>query len=608
MAPDTETGLATVEQTPVLIAGGGPVGLTLALELQHHGIDAIVVERNPDTTRHPKMDITNGRSMELFRRLGVADALRAVAVGEDHPFDVSWVTSLTGWELARFAYPTVEQRRAQIRERNDGTQALEPAMRVSQVVLEPALKGLLEDHAQHIEVRFGWALASFTQDGDGVDAVIRSTATGQTRRIRAQFLAGCDGAGSVVRTGLGIGLDEIDPRRLVVGQLGIGRLAPALIRAYRDDRETPGDGRVYLIHFTSAERELLERFGTAWHTQGPQGWTLIAQNDRDTWTMHTPLGIGVDAEAIDPKQFLFDRLGTQFDCKVLVANTWRPRLAVAEHYGRGRVWLAGDSTHQFIPTGGYGMNTGVGDAVGLGWALAAILQGWGAEGLLAAYEAERRPVALRNRDAAGRNFLVRMAIKTAYRRAIHSEGWASERSRARLGREILDLGNLENEADGIEFGYRYDTSPVIWHESGTPPIQTMDAYTPGSWPGARPPSLFLADGRAIFDLFGTGFTLLRLADIDVAPIVAAAADRNVPLDVLDVRDDHARQLYERDLVLIRPDQHVAWRANTVPADPGGVVDRVRGAAAPVGSAPKFIPRSPREVPSSPKEKETRIRT
>ena len=224
------------------------------------------------------------------------------------------------------------------------------------------------------------------------------------------------------------------------------------------------------------------------------------------------------------------------------------------------------------------MNTGVGDAVGLGWAFAAILQGWGGPGLLAAYEAERRPVALRNRDAAGRNFLVRMAIKTLYRKAIHSEGWAGERSRARLGREILDLGNLENEADGIEFGYRYDTSPVICREPGTAPIQTMDAYTPSSWPGARPASLFLADGRAIFDLFGTGFTLLRFADVDVAPIAAAAADRKVPLEVVDVRDDHARALYERDLVLIRPDQHVAWRGSALPSDPCTVIDRVRGAS------------------------------
>src|ERR1700761_2227968 len=143
----------TPEQVPVLIAGGGPVGLTLALTLAQQGVAAILVERNPSTTTHPKMDITNGRSMELFRSLGVADELRKVAVPEDHPFDVSWVTNLSGWELARFRYPTVAQRRAIIRERNDGTTSLEPAMRVSQALLEPALKDILEARSPQIDIR-----------------------------------------------------------------------------------------------------------------------------------------------------------------------------------------------------------------------------------------------------------------------------------------------------------------------------------------------------------------------------------------------------------------------------------------------------------------------
>lgn len=570
---------SNVEQFPVLIAGGGPVGLTLALTLAQHDVPAMLVERNPSTTTHPKMDITNGRSMELFRHLGVADELRKVAVPEDHPFDVSWVTKLNGWELARFRYPTVAQRRALISECSDGTTTLEPAMRVSQVLLEPALKNILETRAPQIDIRYGWGLHAFRQDADGVDAEIRCSTTAETRTIRAQFLAGCDGAGSVVRRGLGIGLDDIDLRRLAARELGLGRLVPAAIRAYLDDRETPMDGRVYLIHFTSPDREMLERFGTAWHTQSPEGWTLISQNDRDCWTLHALLGAGVDADAIDPKQFLFARLGIEFDCNIIVANAWRPRLSLADTYGSGRVWLAGDSAHQVVPAGGYGMNTGVGDAVGLGWMLAAIVQGWGDGRLLEAYEAERRPVAVRNRTASARHTLVRLAIKTAYRKVIHSQGWAGERSRRRLGREILDLGNLENEADGIEFGYCYDTSPVICHESHTAPADHMDAYMPSTRPGARPPSLFLKDGQAIFDLFGRGFTLLRFDDIDVEAFVAAAADRGMPLKVVDIRDENARALYQRDLVLVRPDQHVAWRANTVPGCPGAILDRIRGAAA-----------------------------
>jgi 2-polyprenyl-6-methoxyphenol hydroxylase-like FAD-dependent oxidoreductase len=566
----------SVERIPVLITGGGPVGLTLALELNYHGIDAILIERNPSTTRHPKMDMTNGRTMELFRRLGVADELRKVAVPVDHPLDVSWVTKLSEWELARFAYPSPQQRYTQIRELNDGTTTLEPAMRVSQAIIEPALKGLLESRADHIDVRYGWALDSFTQDADGVDVVIRSTETGETQHIRTQFLVGCDGASSITRKGLGIELDEIDIRYLLARRLGIRKLVPALARAYLQTRETPMDGRLYMVHFTSPDRELFERFGLASHIHGASGWVVISQNDLDTWTLHAPLGIGVNADAIDPKQFLFDHLGTEFECEIIVANPWTPRLTVATRYGRDRVWLAGDSAHQFFPSGGYGMNTGVGDAIGLGWALAAILQGWGTRGLLAAYETERRAVAFRNRDASGNNVVVRGAAKIAYRKAVHNDGWDGVRSRRRFAREILDLGNLENEADGIEFGYRYDSSPAIWHESGTAPIQSTHTYTPATWPGVRAPSLFLADGRAIFDLFGTGFTLLRFADIDVAPIVDAAADRVTPLDVVDVRDTHARRLYQRDLVLIRPDQHVAWRSNTVASDPLAVIDRVRG--------------------------------
>ena len=226
----------------------------------------------------------------------------------------------------------------------------------------------------------------------------------------------------------------------------------------------------------------------------------------------------------------------QFPLEVLQANPWSPHLAVADGYGKGRVWLAGDSAHQYIPTGGYGMNTGVGDAVGLGWALAAQLQGWGAPGLLRAYEQERRAVAFRNREAAGRHSLVRGAIMAANWFSMHSERWLGERTRRRLGREISDLGNLENEALGIELGYRYDSSPAVCHEpGGQAPRQTMDEYTPSTWPGARPPSLHLQDGTAIFDLLHRGFTLLRFADHDASALLQAAEERGMPLEVVDVQ-------------------------------------------------------------------------
>src|SRR5918992_152367 len=160
-----------MQNTRVLVAGGGPVGLTLAIVLGRFGIKTIVVERNAATTQHPKMDITNGRSMELFRKLGLIDALRKAAVPEDHPFDVSWVTSMAGHELHRFRYPSPVEARRLILEHNDGTQSREPAMRVSQVEIEPVLKRAAES-CPNVDVRFGVGLEDFREDADGVTATL----------------------------------------------------------------------------------------------------------------------------------------------------------------------------------------------------------------------------------------------------------------------------------------------------------------------------------------------------------------------------------------------------------------------------------------------------
>ena len=304
-------------ETPVLIAGGGPVGLVLAHELEYRGVDAHLVERNPSTTRHPKMDVTNGRSMEHFRRLGIADEIRSHAVPSDHPMTVVWCTRFGEWELARFEYPSIDWGRDIIRTVNDGSLPLEPDMRISQVVLEPVLKDILERRAKYVGIRFGWALESFEQDADGVTSVIRNGDTGEVQTVRSRYLVGCDGAASVTRKQLGIELDDL------MGE---------------DD---PTAGRMFMIHFRSQDRGFFERFGTAWHVQAPLDGTVISQNDLDTWTMHVPLAPEVDADAIDPAAFLRARLGADVPCEILVANAWKPRLVVAEKYGNGRVWLAG---------------------------------------------------------------------------------------------------------------------------------------------------------------------------------------------------------------------------------------------------------------------------
>lgn len=571
-----------IEKTPVLVAGGGPVGLMTALELSYHGVETILVERNPSTTRHPKMDITNGRSMELFRRLGVIDSLRSGAVPEDHPYSVVWVDSLLGSELCRFDYPSVNDRRKELREINDGSLAGEPSMRISQVHLEPILKNHLEQHCPNVDVRFGWALDDLEQDDDGVSAVIRNSETGETKTIRADYLAGCEGAGSVARRKLGIHVNFITPEDFMMsGQDIHNYLDSARGEPKADASVNPS---MYMIHFTSTANELLDRFGKAWHLQGVTGWGYVNQNDEDTYTIHAFADLIKDVKTRDPKEILFELLGCEFECEIKVANVWYPKLGLADSYGRGRVWLAGDAVHQVIPTGGYGMNSGMGDATAIAWALAANVKGWGGHKLFEAYEAERRHVGARVRIASARHSAVRFIIGDQYDPLLHEDSEAGLKKREEYGKVILDAGNLENEAWGIEWGYRYDASPVICHEDGEAPAYEWETVVPTTWPGVRAPNVFLDNGKgeAIFDLFGKEFTLLNFGDNSTDMFAELAAELGIPLDIVQVNDAHAATIYEKPLVLIRPDQHVAWRGETQPskAELKEILNKVVGKAQP----------------------------
>jgi 2-polyprenyl-6-methoxyphenol hydroxylase-like FAD-dependent oxidoreductase len=513
-------------QVQVLIAGGGPVGMTLACELAQRGIACMLVERNATTTRHPKMDITNARSMELFRRLGLDAALRAVAVPEDNNFDVSWITSLSGHELHRFRYPSVTEWRALIRATNDGSMPAEPPMRVSQVEIEPALQRAVLD--ARLDARWGVAFEDLTRDDDGVTATLRG-ADGATQTVRCRYLVGCDGGASRVRSCLGIRLD------------GQAAVMPR-----------------FMTHFRSTAYDVLQRWGIAWHYQSATG-TLIAQNDRDVWTLQSRWPAGATAPAaIDPHALLRAFAGCAFDCEILVANDWAPHLLVAERYGAGRVFLAGDAAHQYIPTGGYGMNTGIGDACDLGWKLAAVLHGFAGPGLLAAYEAERRPVGLRNCDASRRHSTVRAEISALYGADLMLSGPPGDAARLAAGQRIAAIGNAENESFGIELGYAYGDSPIICTEPDATIPDDPLRYVPTTVPGVRLPSIMLRDGTAIFDRLGRWFTLICCTVPPSQPLVAAAARRGVPLDLLEL-DPSAALVYGRGLMLVRPDQHIAWR-------------------------------------------------
>ncbi len=499
---------------PVLIAGGGPVGMTLALALARLGTRCLLVERNPSTTRHPKMDITNGRSMEIFAALGVAADLRAVAVPEDNNFDVSWVTSMAGRELHRFRYSSVTEWRARIAADTTGSLAGEPPMRVSQVEIEPVLARHVRAHPL-IESRWGVGLEDCSQDAAGVTATL---STGET--LRAAYLAGCDGGGSRVRAALDIGLE---------GEAAVMRR--------------------FMTHFRSDERALLQCFGIAWHYQSQYG-TLIAQNDLDIWTLQTRWPEGEAPDETDPRALLRGFLGAEINAEILVANAWTPHLLVARSYGRGRIWLAGDAAHQYIPTGGYGMNTGIGDAFDLAWKLAATVRGLGGTELLPSYEAERLPVGRRNREASARHADIRRRIGALY---------ASEPDPAA---GIAALGNAENESWGIELGYHYAGSPIVAVSDERPSDDPL-TYTPSTAPGARLPS---AGAAPLIPCLDPWFTLLHAGPPD-AGLIEAAVQRGLPMASLPWNGD--------GLLLVRPDHHIAWRGTTAP-DPHAILDRALG--------------------------------
>jgi 2-polyprenyl-6-methoxyphenol hydroxylase-like FAD-dependent oxidoreductase len=519
-----------MKSVPVLIAGGGPVGMTLACELARRGIACMLVERNATTTRYPKMDITNARSMELFRRLALVDGLRSVAVSEDNNFDVSWVTSLTGHELHRFRYPSVNEWRRRIRENNDGSMPGEPPMRVSQVEIEPVLQRAVQAFST-VEARWNVTFEELTQDAQGVTATLR-VADGAAEQVRCRYLVGCDGGGSQVRHCLGIRLQ------------GQARVMDRL-----------------LVHFRSMSHDVLQHFGVAWHYQSPKG-TLIAQNDRDIWTFQARFPHDVAPEMIDTGAMLRDFAGRDFDYEILLTSAWTPHLLVAERYGSGRVLLAGDAAHQYIPTGGYGMNTGIADACDLGWKLAAVLHGFAGPELLSSYDAERRPVGLRNREASKRHSETRRDIASVYHDGLTALDPQGDMARSEAGRRIASFGNAENESYGIEYGYAYEQSPVVCAERGANIPRDPLRYIPTTFPGVRMPSVVLKDHTPIYDRLGLWFTLVCVGTPRSAVLIEAAARRGVPLDVLYLNEPDIISVYGRRLMLVRPDQHIAWRGVT----------------------------------------------
>ena len=520
--------------TQVIIVGAGPVGLTLAIDLGRRGVRCILLEQKDAPQFLPKMERCNARTMEIYRRLGITQKIRDAGFPRDVPMDVFIVTSLVEPPLLHLPYPSVAQAQQDIAACTDGSMPLEPYQLISQYTLEPLLKSIAET-LPSVDVRYGCEFISFAQDGAGVRATVNSG--GATSQISASYLVGCDGGSSTVRRQLGIKLS---------GDANLLQLRQALYRC--DDlfeRIPIGKGRHY--HVADAHHSF-----------------LIVQDSTRHFTLHSV----VDSD--DEMKTMFEQtVAMKVDYEMLSCAPWRQNLLLADSYGQGRVFLAGDAVHLVIPTGGLGMNSGVGDAVDLSWKLAATLQGWGGPGLLASYEVERRQIGARNVEASRHASRGRRAWRAAFRPDIRDNTPEGAATRANLAR-IADVEQRKsNEMIGAELGYRYRDSPVIWPEAGEGPPDNFMKYEPTSWPGARLPHVWLADGAALHDRIGDGYTLLHLAgaQADSAALARAFAAHGAPLSVLDIGEPRPRDVYGFDLLLLRPDLHVVWRGNRVPDDP-----------------------------------------
>lgn len=531
------------DEYPVVVAGGGPVGMSTALELAHGGVRSLVLERRRrGESWLARTNLTNIRSMEHFRRWGIADRLRANdPVSDDIPRSVTWVTALNGYVVTDFEkafdFPAPLPFASERPEWAPNTG------------IEKTLHAAVAEHPL-IDIGFGSEVVGFDQERGEV-TVAYSNGTGE-RRVSARYLVAADGSRSGIRRQLGVRME---------GQADLVQACIVLIHAPDLMRgATVGPASFYF--FINEHRDS----------------ALLIQQDN---AGHYMFGLIPASEGFDPEDWeatrtlLFRNIGYEFPVKKVSGGLVRIHSLMAPRFAHGRVLLAGDAAHLISPMGGFGMNIGIGDAADLGWKLAAMINGWGGSRLLDSYGRER---------AAAERWIQEECIDNTNKLApqlvedgISERGPGGEAVRTRVATRIVEAKSKEFASVGAQLGYRYDDSPVIVDDGSSRPPLSMAQYVPCARPGARAPHVWLEDGVSLFDRFGHGFTLLKLDDVDSERLEDAAGAVGMPLEILRVDHPEVSELYQAKLVLIRPDQHVAWRGEAVPEDVRHVIDTVRGA-------------------------------
>jgi 2-polyprenyl-6-methoxyphenol hydroxylase-like FAD-dependent oxidoreductase len=537
--------MSATDETPVLIVGGGPVGLALAADLGRRGVECMLVEQGDGKIYHPRANTVNSRTMEFCRRWGIAEEVRQAGTPPDFPLDIVFCTGLSGYTLARVDRPTY-----------GGHKPLpttpERSQRCNQLFFDPIMRKLAASFSS-VRLRYRCRFESFAETADGIECQVHNLGSDRRETIKTRFLVACCAGRSCVPQALGV---RWEGQPVLSYHLNVFLKIKELWN--RHDK-----GKTAFYFFVD---------------EAGLGPSLIELDGNELWRF----GLSTGQQLVAPEkaniQALIEKfMGRDIPYELISILPWTCRSIVADTWHRRNIFLAGDAVHQHSPSGGFGMNTGLGDAVDLAWKLAAALAGWSGPALLESYESERKPVARRIvREATEGQAPLADAATLALVRAPNSDG---DRARRAIGEEIVRERTKVFVSDGLVLGYRYEPSPVIVPDGTAPPVESVSQYTPTARPGSRAPHAWLEEGRSTLDLFGGGFVLLAFGGAagEASSIVAAAGSRGVPLSLVPIDDPAIAKLYERRLVLVRPDGHVCWRDDAPPKDPLALVDCVRGA-------------------------------